>query len=183
MVTSGIYKRKGILTSGRSVRRAQLEDKLMYTRRALQILFTFLLVPLLCTVLGCGQTVAVLPAATATATLLPAATATATNVDGCPSPWENFPAFSASVVAGMVPLPPKTRVIMVNSAPGAADATLCTQGATAASINTFMMHGLTAKGWREDRNTGHWDKGAVLEVDWKVTTASRWSLECVCGGI
>ena len=83
----------------------------------------------------------------------------------------------------MVPLPPETRVIMVNSAPGAADATLCTLDATAASINAFMTHGLTANGWREDGNTGRWDKGVVLEVDWKVTTPSRWSLECVCGGI
>ena len=32
----------------------------MYTRRALQMMFTFLLIPLLCTVCACGQTVAVL---------------------------------------------------------------------------------------------------------------------------
>jgi hypothetical protein len=153
----------------------------MDTRRALQMMFAVLLVPLLCTVLGCGQTVAVQPAATPP--LLPAATATAVSLDGCPSPWEDFPAFSVSVVAGMVPLPPKTRVIMVDSAPGAADATLCTLDATAASITTFMTQGLTAKGWREDGTTGRWDKGPILEVDWKVTTPSRWSLECVCGGI
>jgi hypothetical protein len=153
----------------------------METRRVVQIIFTFILVPLAFAASGCGQSVAVVPAATATAQLSPTST-TATS-DGCPSPWADFPALSTSVVSGMVPLPPKTRVIMVDSAPGEAEATLCTQDATAGSINTSMMHGLMAKGWHEDGSTGHWHKGAVLEVDWKVTSPSRWTLECVCGGI
>src|SRR5262249_39901696 len=131
LLPAPVNYRRYTLNSSRSVRPTQLEDSFMYTRRLLPLIFTSILVPLLCTLFACGQTttVAVVPDASATATLVPP-TSTSTTLDVCPSPWENFPAFSTSVVSGMVPLPPKTRVIMVDSAPGEADATLCTQDAT-----------------------------------------------------
>src|SRR5690349_4353707 len=53
----------------------------------------------------------------------------------CPPAWQGWPDASASILNGLVALPPRTRVVFVDSAPGAADANLCALDVTAGEID------------------------------------------------
>jgi len=102
---------------------------------------------------------------------------------GCPPAWRGWPDTSASILGGLVALPPRTRVVLVDSAPGMADADLCTLGLAAGGIDQFMKANLPAKGWRYDAAAGKWRNGPALELDYLVADPLRWEVECVCGGI
>src|SRR6476469_7431137 len=80
----------------------------------------------------------------------------------CPPAWQGWPDASASILDGLVALPPRTRVVFVDSAPGAADAALCTLDLTAGEIDQFMKTNLPAKDWRYDTTTGKWRNGPVV---------------------
>jgi hypothetical protein len=111
-------------------------------------------------------------------------TSTMTAVAGpCPAPFEQYPPESASIIGGTVLLPPYTRVIMVDSAPGAADANLCTTGATASQIDQFMKTTLPTKGWQFDDQAEQWLNGPALALTYRVTDPLSWTVDCQCGGI
>jgi hypothetical protein len=122
--------------------------------------------------------------ATVMSTATPTVTPTATAFPGpCLPAWENLPPSSPAILGGMVLLPPQTRVIMVDSAPGEADGTLCTVGLTALEIDQFMQAHLATSGWHYDAPSNTWHQGQVLEFDYTVHNPVAWSVHCHCGGI
>jgi hypothetical protein len=118
--------------------------------------------------------------ATATRTQAPSATAAAGE---CPAAWQGFPPESASIIGGVVLLPPHTRVILVDSVPGAADANLCTTGMAATQIDQFMQMNLSQKGWRYDTEAEQWLNGPALALTYRVADPLSWTVDCQCGGI
>ena len=80
-------------------------------------------------------------------------------------------------------LPSRTRVIMTDNAPGAADANLCTNGMTAAEIDQTMKTNLAGKGWHYDTQAGEWKNGDVLTFTYALADPQNWTVECQCGGI
>lgn len=109
--------------------------------------------------------------------------ATVTPARACPPAWEGWPDSSPAIVGGTVLLPPSTRVIFVDSAPGEADAQLCTVGMTATAINLFMKANLPAKGWDYTTQAARRKHGPVLTFVYTINDPLNWTVECTCGGI
>lgn len=80
-------------------------------------------------------------------------------------------------------LPPRTRVIMTDNAPGAAAANLCTIGMTTAQIDQAMKTNLAGKGWHYEGQAGQWTNGDVLTFSYTLPDPHDWTVECQCGGI
>jgi hypothetical protein len=131
---------------------------------------------------GCGDGGAASTPAASTSTTSAGVSPTAL-AGQCQPAWQGWPDTSPSILGGSVLLPPSTRVILVDSAPGEADANLCTLGMSAAQIDQFMKAHLPANGWRYDAGIGQWRNGDVLTFAYSVPNPLTWMVECRCGGI